>query len=865
MTIPPRERPDGASASEAWLSPYRRARTPGSYDEVLDAGGAPRLAWQKLVAAFGGMGEAEIGRRWEQAQRLLHEHGVSYDAYGDPQGVSRPWNLAPIPVVIGADEWSDVGRGLRQRALLLDGILADLYGARRLLTTGSVPPEIVFSHPGFVRACSGIVPPGGRFLPLYAADLARMPSGAFAVMADRTQAPSGAGYALENRVVLSRSLPDVFRECNVQRLAVFFRTMRDTLRQLAPYNRDNPRIVLLTPGPYNATYFEQAFLSQYLGLTLVEGGDLTVRDHRVFLKTLGGLQAVDVILRRVNDTFCDPLELNPESALGIPGLVEAARSGNVALANPLGAGLVQSSAFIPFLPRLCRELLGEELLLPSVPTHWCGDATSLRYVIDHLAELVIRSALPDASMEPIFGRDLGAAGLDELRARIRHAPRKYVAQEAVVLSTVPTLAGEGLYAAHLWMRAYLVSSGDSYEVMPGALSRVGGPGESLGLSLQPGGKSKDTWVLSGGPVNTFSLLPPPRASIALSRGGGDLPSRVADNLFWLGRYVERAEGIARLTRSIGSRLAELNGAGDAEPPVELDALFAVLETETQVPRPKFGTDPAIDSRGRTSWAVAAEQSLLASVFDSESLETLKTTIEASYRVARTVRDRISQDTWRTIAQLDRDVRGALGLSGPRTLVALTHLLNGIVTALAAFSGLAMDSMTRGQAWRFLDMGRRLERGTHMTALLQGALATPSPREAPLLEALLDVADSSMTYRRRYLATLQFAPVIDLLLTDESNPRSVLFQASALADHIEVLPREPGLPMSAQLKMVLTSASELRLAEVAEISEPDEHGQRPRLSALLEHQAALFAALSHSISGAYLNHAIMSRQLDSGGA
>jgi uncharacterized circularly permuted ATP-grasp superfamily protein len=695
VTMPPGELSEAASAGEPWIRQYRSELSAGSYDELLEPSGEPRPSWRRLVALLGSMGQPELRRRWDQARVLLHEHGVSYDAYGDPLGLARPWNLSPIPVVIGAAEWAKISAGIAQRARLLNALLADLYGPQRLLASGDIPPEIVFGHPGFLHACAGVQVPGGHHLPLYSADLARDPEGNVQVLADRTQSPSGAGYALENRIVLGRAMPDVFRECNVVRLALFFRAMRNTLRQLAPQNRDNPRIVLLTAGPYNGTYFEQAFLAQYLGLTLVQGGDLTVRDSHVYLKTLGGLQAVDVILRRVNDDYCDPLELRPDSSLGVAGLVEATRAGNVALANPLGSGLVQTAAFMPFLPDLCRKLLGEELALPSVRTYWCGDKRSLNYVDEHLREMVIKPALPISpkANEPIFGPALSSAAIDDLRARIRDNPQGFVAQEATVLSTVPTLTGDTFSPVHLWMRAYSVVSGDHYEVMPGALSRVGGPGESLGLSLRPGGESKDTWILSGGPVSTFSLLPPESAPAALSRGGGDLPSRVADNLFWLGRYVERAEGTARLVRAMATRISDQQDPNESVLSADLDALLRVFEELTHVPHPNKLAEKAKDKQAKESLVALAERSLLASIASGDPVGVLQANISSAHRAARTIRDRISGDTWRILAQIEQDVRKGQGLTGPNSLAALMSLLNRIVTALAAFNGLAMDSMT----------------------------------------------------------------------------------------------------------------------------------------------------------------------------
>ncbi len=839
------------------MSRYARVPRAEGYDELFDSGG-PRPDWKPLVDALETMGREELMRRWEVARALLHEHGVSYDVYGDPQGVARPWNLSPIPVVMGAAAWSRIASGLEQRARLLDLVLADLYGPRRLLAEGDLPPEIVFAHPGFLRPCAGIVPAGGRYLPLYAADLVRRQDGEIAVLADRTQAPSGIGYALENRIIVARSLPDVFRDLHVARLATFFRTLRDTLRRFAPHNRDNPRIVLLTPGPYNATYFEQAFLAQYLDLTLARGDDLVVRDRRLHLKTLGGLRSIDVVLRRVNDAFCDPLELRQDSALGVPGLVEAVRSGNVAVANPLGSGVIQTAAIMPFLPGLCGKLLGEELKLPSVRTHWCGDPEGLAYVIEHLAELVIKPAFPVGPTAPAFGPELSAGELDEWRARLRARPRHYVAQDCVVLSTAPTLVNDELTPAPLWMRAYLVASGEhEYEAMPGALSRIGRPEESLALSLRPGGESKDTWVVAGGPVSTYSLLPSASAPIELSRSGGDLPSRVADNLFWLGRYAARAEATARLARAVAVRLSD-HGASEGETAAHIDVLLSALEGRSPRRRPLVAPVDA-DRATRAAWAAAAEEFLLASVFEQEAPGTLQTALSETHRVARSIRDWISSDTWRSIARWDEELPRPEH-SGPRTLAGLVTMLNQIVILLAAFNSLAADSMTHGYAWRFLDMGRRLERSMQLVALLRAALAVPCTRETSLLEALLDIADGSMTYRRRYLATLQVAPVVDLLLTDETNPRSALFQLVGLAGHIEALPRDPSVPRTPPQSLVLSAMAELRLADVGELCSVAQPCDRAGLLTLLDRVGRLLPTLSNSLSSAYLNHAGAPRQM-----
>jgi uncharacterized circularly permuted ATP-grasp superfamily protein/uncharacterized alpha-E superfamily protein len=826
---------------------------PTVHDEMVARDGSVRPHWAGFLDQLGALGGEEMTTRWEKARDLLHENGVSYNVYGDPRGMERPWSLSPIPVLIAQDEWKSLAEDVAQRARLLELLLADLYGPQRALIEGWLPPELIFAHPGFLRATHGIKVPRGRWLPLYGVDMVRAPSGQWRALADRTQAPSGAGYALENRIVVSRALPDLFRNCNVARLATFFRTLQESLAALAPYNRDQPRVVLLTPGPYNATYFEQAYLAQYLGYTLTSGGDLTVRDDRVLLKTLSGLKPVDVILRRVNDDFCDPLALRPDSVLGVPGLVEAVRQGNVALANPLGTGLLQTAALMPYLPRIARHLLGEDLRLTSADTWWCGDPESLRIVLDRFDHLVCKPTFPGSFTHPIFTSTLSIEERNDLRARIQAEPQAWVAQEHIDASTTPLLSGGKLGPRALVLRSFAVASGNSYSVMPGALARVAGSSDTPEISMQVGAGSKDTWILSSGPVSSFSLLPSAAQNVELSRGSGDLPSRTADNLYWLGRYAERAEGVARLGRVLASRLQDAPGDPSLGADSELGGLFRALGAQTEIdPLPP----PVEVGRARP----AAEDQLLTALFDVDQGGSLVSVGRHILRVARMVRDRISSDTWRVLTTLDDELRASAN-GDPPTLGATGALLDRTIQALAAFSGLAMESMTRGHSWRFLDMGRRLERATTLILLTQSTLIDPNPREAILLEAMLDIADSGMTYRRRYLANLQVAPVIDLLLTDETNPRSVVFQLRAMVDHIEALPNPSGAGLrSPQMRIALSILAELQLAQVEVLSLADDTGRRALLDELLGRLAQQIPSLSESLSSGYLSHAVVSRHL-----
>jgi len=821
---------------------------PAGFDEAADPAARPRPHWQRFFAALDDLGPAELGRRWRDAQHLIRENGVTYNVYGDPRGIARPWQLDPVPLLIPPAESAYLEAGLVQRGRLLEKILADLYGPQRLLRDGLIPPELVYPNPGFLRPCHGIKVPGGRFLHLYAANLGRGADGQWRVLGDRTQAPSGAGYALENRIVMTRTLPEAFRDCRAHRLALFFQTFRDTLRSIAPRNRDNPRVVLLTPGPFNETYFEHAYLARYLGYTLVEGGDLTVRDNRVFLKVLGGLQPVDVIFRRLDDDFCDPLELRPDSFLGVPGLTHAVRSGNVAVANALGTGVLETPALLAYLPRLCRELLGEELRLESVPTWWCGEPDALRYVLDHLDAVVVKPGFAATRMEPLFPADLSAADRAALVSRLRAQPRDFVAQSRLDLSTVPVLLGGALVPRKMVLRTYLAADteeGSGFAVMPGGLTRVSAAADAIVVSMQRGGGSKDTWVLAAGAVSEFSLLNT-GARVELTRAGGDLPSRAADNLFWLGRYAERAEGTTRLLRGIVVRLAERSGL--AETP-EMPALFHALSLRADLPPPVDRESP--------------EAHVLRVVFDAAHAGSLGSTVRSVRRLAGMVRDRISIDMWRALNGLaDFPADPAhYGEDGP-TPADVLDLLNRTVLTLAAFGGLAVESMTRGEGWRFLDLGRRLERSLHMIALLNGTLTYPSAQDGPVLEAILEVADSGMTYRRRYLGSLQAEAVLDLLVFDESNPRSLASQLVALEDDVNHLPRPPrGAGRSPEQRFALAALSSVRMGEPEKLAAVVD-GTRPELGTVLDHVGGWLPVLSDAITLQYLTHLQPSRHLAS---
>jgi uncharacterized circularly permuted ATP-grasp superfamily protein/uncharacterized alpha-E superfamily protein len=735
------------------LSGY--AALPERYDELLDASGAPRAQWRGFLAALESRDAPQIEEALALVEREVRDHGVTYNVYADEKGTNRPWEVDPLPLMISAAEWETIAEGIAQRAALLNAVLGDLYGEQQLLRSGALPPAVVFGHGGFLHPAQGIRPPDGVHLFHYAADLARSPDGHWWVTNDRTQAPSGAGYALENRLIVARVFPQPFHDLQVQHLAGFFDALREALRHWAPRGDGPPLIVLLTPGPFNETYFEHALLARYLGFPLVEGNDLAVRDGRVWMKTIDGLKRVHAILRRQDDDFCDPLELRVDSALGIPGLTECLRHGSVFLANGLGSGVIESGALLGYLPALSEKLLGEPLRLPSVATWWLGEPAAFADASARLDRLIVKP-LERTPLEP----SLAVAGLSAdahaaLRARIAARPQHYVAQEWVHVSQAPVLEPgdlHGLAPRTVGLRVFAVATPGGWQVMPGGLTRVAHDGDSRDVAMQRGGRSKDTWVLSDAPVNSgFSLLSTTVDAAELEASQAALPSRTAENLYWFGRYGERCDATARLLRvALGQLIDEAGGRADpAEAALALCWRLGIVERRG---------DPTQELRR----AASHPQQVLA-----ERLAQLS-------RVAFNLRDRMSADNWRALNRVTHDPVFRRHATLPVTLA----WLDRAVAAFVTLSGFVLDGMTRGIGWRFLSLGRRIERLATMCTALETALEESRDQG---LDWLLAFGDSTVSYRSRYLVGPEWLPVLDMLLRDDTNPRSVAFQAKGVAE------------------------------------------------------------------------------------
>jgi uncharacterized circularly permuted ATP-grasp superfamily protein/uncharacterized alpha-E superfamily protein len=786
------------------------------FDEFAAPDGKPRRGWGKLLDGLTNFAENDLIRAQSEVARLLEDDGVTYtpgpaathsmaDApVGEAGSLAepRPWQLDPLPLIVDEREWSALEAGMVQRAELMDAILADLYGAQSLLAERHLPVAAVFDHAEFLRALVGTDALTSQGLFMIAVDLGRDADGVWKVMSDRTQAPSGAGYAMQNRRVVSRVLPEVYSAAHLHRLTPFFQAMRTALLDAAPKQVEDPRVVVLSPGTHSETAFDQAFLASLLGFPLLEGSDLTVRDGRVWMRVLGKLEQVDVILRRVDSLWMDALELRPGSRLGVTGLVQCVRQGTVSVVNNIGSGVLENPALLQFLPDLCERLLGQPLRLPSVETWWCGDPEGLAYVAAHLDDLVIRPISRDQ------GRSVRGSALDEdqrqrVLAKIEAAPHRYVGQQVVHLSVAPTTEAEQLVRRNVVLRSFAVRTGHSYTAMLGGLARVTDDGDgSRGVLVTApgGGLAKDVWVVSSSP------LAPARPAPARARRPDDeqllslldstiaaMVPRVLSDLFWLGRYGERAEDLLRLI--LAARTVAIETNWDHAPG---GALAVLLPAITHVST----TYPGFVTPGR---AMMPEfRSLL---LDRHRNGSVAQAIGALSLAAQGVRDQLSEDVWMVLADIERAL-AALSANPYDQGLQLTDASERVLSGLLALAGISGENMVRDAGWYMLDIGRGLERGLQVVALLKASVGTVhgAENDRMILEAVLTAAESIVTFRRRNRGRDAAEALIELLVTDPHNPRSVAYQLDRIAADLRAIPHSS--PTARPLRLVETTAETL---------------------------------------------------------
>jgi len=830
------------------------------YDELLGADGQLRPHWQTFFQSFGKLGLGEVLNRNQDVLRLLKENGVTYNIYSDPTGFNRPWSLDLIPFLINREEWQTIESGLVQRVTLLDLILKDIYGEQRLIKSRLLPPELVYNHPGFLRQCMGIRQPGKHSLIFYAADIGRSADGRIWIVNDRTQAPSGSGYALENRMAMARILPELFSGLKVRRLSGYFNALRNALTEIAPAQKDAPRIVILTPGPGNETYFEHSYLSSFLGFTLVQGNDLMVKDNYVWLKTLGGLEKVDVILRRVDDIYCDPLELKEDSQLGVPGLLHAVRSGNVSIANPLGSSILENAGFMPFIQNISRHLLGEDLILPTVASWWCGQPKEMDYVLANIPSLVIKRIYrnPSAS-STVDGGTLSAKQVQELKQQLKAHPWLYVAQEKINFSSTPSLVDGKIEPRNALFRNFLVSNNDGYTAMAGGLTRTTADLGAFIISNQLGGISKDAWIISPEPGRVLNVHKDiERTPVASARPNGDgnmLPSHTAENLFWVGRYTERILGNARFLRTVMQLVAEGNRP-QAEDELQVEECLLQALTCYTYTYPGFLSDDA-KQKMQKPW-----EELTDVLFNEERSGGLSHSLALFNRAVYAVRDHWSTDTWRVVRAMEETWASAIAGTQPGHLRKL-HALDDLITSMVAFIGLNRESISREQGWIMLDTGRKIEQSLLLITMLRATLVYrfDEPVAYELQEALLTSHESLVNYRYKYRAHLQLPLVLDLMLFDPNNPRSLVYQLDRLKAYLSNLPKAGASPhqLGEHERLILEAYTLLKLSDKDQLSLPG-GTENSALDAFLSKMYSLLQTIPDVISKTYFKHAQAQKQL-----
>ena len=815
------------------------------YDETLAPNGEVKSEWQTLLQNLAHLGENDLVQRNQDLQRVLRENGVTYNVYEGHLATARNWNLDPVPWVLNGQDWLKVEKGLKQRAELLNFIFKDLYGPKKLLKAGLIPHELIFCHRGFLRPCDGISHATDYPLALYATDVARGPEGQMWVINDKTQAPSGMGYALENRTAMKRVLPEMYKAQPVRKISDFFNFYYQSLCQLAPKGKENPRIALLTPGEKNETYFEHAFLADYLGINLVQGYDLLVKDSCVWIKTIHGLEQIDILVRRVDDIFCDPLEFRSDSQLGVPGLLEAIRQGNVAMANPLGSGVLENSGLMPFLNNISKIYFGQDLILPTVATWWCGQAKELHYVLSHFGELIIKKIDRYSGSPTFMPSSMSRAERERLIKHIKHEPYLYVGQEKISFSTVPSLIGDVIEPRFSVLRSFAVADSSGYHIMPGGLTRTSPEKGNFIVSNQAGGASKDTWVLEESESSNHSvkitLSKPPKNYQRES-----LTSRMAENLFWAGRYSERVLATLRVMKTTLRYILE----NPTQEPFQMvkDRLLCSL-THLTMSYPGFLGDeknpPCLPHPHL--FELAQDENLVGGLaFNTRNL----------IQAMQSVGGYLSNDTRRMVESL-KDNALSIKKMKSTSFLSLSNALDKLYNALVSLLGFITESMPREQGWLMFQSGRKIERSSLIASLARATLVYKDHDfvQQQVLEAVLRSNQLISTYRYKYRTHLNLEYALQLLLFDENNPRSIAYQLQKLMIYLRNLTsdkedaafgKDQKLVLEAHTKLVLTDSAEL-------LQEKSDDLIRKKLDALLADFTDLMIQCSIAINQKYFSH------------
>ncbi|WP_159022507.1 circularly permuted type 2 ATP-grasp protein [Formosa sp. L2A11] len=829
-----------------------------NYDEVLKSNKSVNPNWKKLLSNLTQMDTKTLISKQDEMDWLMDENGVTYNVYNDPKGMHRSWQLNIVPFLIHEKEWETIEKGMQQRSELLNLTLKDIYGKRELIKNGIIPLEVIYAHRGFLRQCDQIQYKTAKNLLIHSADLARGPDGRMWVVNDRTQAPSGMGYALENRYATSRILPDVFNDIHVKPPTSFFADFNKMLLDAAPQNQDNPNIVILTPGPLNETYFEHAYMSSFLGYPLVTGNDLVVRDGKVWLKSLKELKQVDVILRRVDDVFMDPLELREDSYLGVAGLLDVVREQHVTIVNPIGSGILENSGLIPFMSAICKYFFKEDLILPQIGSWWCGQKKERDYVLENLTNLVLKRIDKSNRESIVFCEFLEKEDLEKLKKEIITNPYVFVAQEKIIFSTAPDFVKGKLEPRKVMCRTFSIAKDDGYSVMPGGLVRVAAEREDLFVSNHRGGVSKDFWVVTDKPqtnIQNYSWNNTGKISIP---GINDLPSNTAENLYWSGRYLGRALVTARYLRTV---LNKMSNEQYNKQEKQSESLVCLLKSVTHL---TFTFPGFVGEKGKVALNNPLKE-ILSIMIDSDRIGSFAQTLSSFNNSYYTLRNLWSKDMWRVFDGIQKNWKLFVNQADEKsTIQSLIKILDKIITRLIAFMALIEESIMVEQGLLLYFIGLQTEQSMMNIAKCRSLLVV-NYNEQPqyeILEAVLNSHESLNIYRYSYRSYLSTKNVINLLLLDKGYPKSLTYQLRRIQKDIDRLPHPEGLGETTDCQKFISAANtkiqNLNIDSLSELS--SDTIIRQNLDDALTELSDLLHEMSLAISDTYFNHSYQQKQL-----
>lgn len=825
------------------------------YDEVFTSDLGVDENWDKLLDNLSNIGAKQLKDKQIEIDWLLAENGVTYNVYNDPKGLNRPWKLNIVPFIIQKKEWETIEKGIQQRSEVLNLLLNDIYGKRELIKKGIVPFEVIFSHRGFLRACDQIQYKTAKQLLIYSADLARGPDGRMWVVNDRTQAPSGMGYALENRLSINKVVPEVFGDINVEQPSSFFKDFNQLLLKAAPSNKENPTVVILTPGPHNETYFEHSYLSSFLGYPLVKGSDLVVRGGKLWMKSLKGLKQVDVVLRRVDDEFVDPLELREDSYLGVAGLMEVVRLQNVAIVNPVGSGILENPGLIPFMNSICKYFLNEELILPQIASWWCGQEKERKFVLEHLSTLVVKRIDRTHREHIYFGEFLTKEELKNLKVEILKEPYRFVAQENINFSTAPNFVDEHLEPRKIVCRTFSIAKNNGYSIMPGGLVRVAAERSELLVSNQKGGTSKDFWVVSDKKQHNIQHYSWHKTTANPFTGINDVPSDTAENLFWSGRYLGRTIVTARYFRMVLNQMANVQFNDRKSESESLRILFQSVTNITS-------TFPGFTGENEDNTMQNPLKEIESVILDETRVGSFAQTISSFYYSYYSLRNLWSRDMWRVFDNIQKLWQN-LKNEENYTIPVLVKFFDRIITRLIAFMSLTEESIMVKQGLLLYFIGLQMEEAFTTIAKFRTLVIVQHSEELEyeVLESLLSSHESLNIYRYSYKSYLSIENVVSLILLDKEYAKSLTYQIKRLKKDIDRLPNNGNEEFTECQKNINKALDKIKSLSVEELIKVDSSSNmRLQLDALMEELSDLLHATSLSISNTYFNHSYQQKQL-----